>query len=125
MAPLLDLTPMVSDGEYIACIDILLGAPEIDALCVSVVPHAGLIHTTDEEIEAFEGNLARGIVETAARHNKPLVVSIPVSSGGDINYHRLGEVIEEGGVPVYLGAERAMVCLDRFVQQRLSKKLRG
>ena len=119
--PLLDMTPMSSDEDYIACTDTLLGAPEVDALCVSIVPHAGLIHTTDEEIGGFEKNIARGIVDTAARHHKPLVVSIPVSPGGNSNYNRLVEVLEKGGVPVYRSVERAMVCLDAFVQHHLAK----
>lgn len=120
--PLLDLTPMVSDEVFVSCIDILLGAPEVDALCVSIVPHAGLIHTTDEEIDSFKGNIAQGIVEVAARHEKPLVVSITVTSGADTNYNRLGEVMERGGVPTYLSAEQAMAYMNEFIRHRLIRE---
>ena len=119
---LLDLTPMVSDQLFLSCVDILLAAEEVESLCVSIVPHAGLIHTTDEEIDSFQGNIAQGLVEAAARYDKPLVVSITVTSGADTNYNRLGAVMERGGVPTYLSAEKAMTYLNEFIHHRLIRQ---
>lgn len=120
--PLLDLTPMVSDQIFAQCIDILLSAPEVDSLCVSIVPHAGLIHTTDDEIDSFKANIAHEVVLTASDHDKPLVVSITVTSGADTMYNRLGEVMERGGVPTYLSAEKAMNYLNEFIRYRFMRK---
>jgi len=120
--PLLDLTAMVSDEQFERCIDIMLSSPAVDALCISIVPQAQLLHTTDEEIEHYEKNIAARIVETVHKHNKPTVVSVNVVSGADAVYNRFGQVIDSGGVPTYLTAERAMVCLNAFIRYHLVKE---
>ena len=120
--PLLDLTAMVSDEQFERCIDIMLSSPTVDALCISIVPQAQLLHTTDEEIEHYEKNIAARIVETVHKHNKPTVVSVNVVSGADAVYNRFGQVIDSGGVPTYLTAERAMACLNAFIRYHLVKE---
>jgi len=120
--PLLDLTAMVSDDEFERCIDIMLASPRVDALCISIVPQAQVLHTTDSEIEHYEKNIAARIVETVHRYKKPVVVSVNVVSGADAVYNRFGQVMDSGGVPTYLTAERAMVCLNEFVRYRLVKE---
>jgi len=120
--PLLDLTAMVSDEQFERCIDIMLSSPAVDALCISIVPQAQLLHTTDEEIEHYEKNIAARIVETVHKHNKPTVVSVNVVSGADAVYNRFGQVMDSGGVPTYLTAERAMVCLNAFIRYHLVKE---
>jgi acyl-CoA synthetase (NDP forming) len=120
--PLLDLTPMVTDEQFEQCIDIMLSSPNVDALCISIVPQAQVIHTTDEEIEHYERNIASRIVETVHRHMKPVVVSVNVVSGADAVYNRFGQVMDSGGVPTYLTAERAMVCLNAFLRYKLIKE---
>ncbi|UCF98124.1 MAG: acetate--CoA ligase family protein [Spirochaetaceae bacterium] len=120
--PLLDLTAMVSDEEFECCIDIMLSSPAVDALCVSIVPQAQLLHTTDQEIEHYERNIAARIVETVHKHNKPTVVSVNVVSGADAVYNRFGQVMDAGGVPTYLTAERAMTCLNAFLRYHLIKE---
>jgi acyl-CoA synthetase (NDP forming) len=120
--PLLDLTAMVSDEQFERCIDVMLSSPTVDALCISIVPQAQLLHTTDEEIEHYEKNIAARIVETVHKHNKPTVVSVNVVSGADAVYNRFGQVMDSGGVPTYLTAERAMVCLNAFIRYHLVKE---
>ncbi len=120
--PLLDLTAMVSDEQFERCIDIMLGSPAVDALCISIVPQAQVLHTTDREIEHYERNIASRIVETVHRHRKPTVVSVNVVSGADAVYNRFGQVMDSGGVPTYLTAQRAMACLNEFVRYRLVKE---
>jgi 3-hydroxypropionyl-CoA synthetase (ADP-forming) len=120
--PLLDLTAMVSDDQFERCIDIMLSSPMVDALCISIVPQAQLLHTTDAEIEHFEKNIAARIVETVHKHNKPTVVSVNVVSGADAVYNRFGQVMDSGGVPTYLTAERAMTCLNAFIRYHLVKE---
>ena len=120
--PLLDLTPMVTDEQFEQCIDIMLSSGNVDALCISIVPQAQVIHTTDEEMEHYERNIASRIVETVHRHMKPVVVSVNVVSGADAVYNRFGQVMDSGGVPTYLTAERAMVCLNAFLRYKLIKE---
>jgi len=120
--PLLDLTAMVSDDEFERCIDIMLASPRVDALCISIVPQAQVLHTTDSEIEHYKKNIAARIVETVHRYKKPVVVSVNVVSGADAVYNRFGQVMDSGGVPTYLTAERAMVCLNAFVRYRLVRQ---
>jgi hypothetical protein len=61
-------------------------------------------------------------VDTVHRHKKPTVVSVNVVSGADAVYNRFGQVMDSGGVPTYLTAERAMACLNEFVRYRLVKE---
>jgi hypothetical protein len=49
---------------------------------------------------------------------------VNVVSGADAVYNRFGQVMDSGGVPTYLTAERAMVCLNEFVRYRLFKEKR-
>ncbi|MBN1835157.1 MAG: hypothetical protein JW820_04850, partial [Spirochaetales bacterium] len=87
-----------------------------------IVPQAQVLHTTDSEIEHYERNIAARIVETVHRYKKPVVVSVNVVSGADAVYNRFGQVMDSGGVPTYLTAEQAMVCLNEFVRYRLVKE---
>jgi 3-hydroxypropionyl-CoA synthetase (ADP-forming) len=122
--PLLDLTAMISDEQFERAIDVMLSSPRVDALCISILPQAQVLHTTDLEIEHYEKNIAARIVATVHKHKKPTVVSVNVVSGADAVYNRFGQVMDSGGVPTYLTAERAMVCLNEFIRYRLIKEKR-
>jgi 3-hydroxypropionyl-CoA synthetase (ADP-forming) len=112
--PLLDLTPMVGDKLFVESIETLLQSDTVDCLLVSIVPHAGFLHTTDEEIEAYPDHIAAGIVELNKKMDKPLIVSLTATSGLDSEYNRMGQILESGGVPVFLSAEQAMRNLGEF-----------
>ncbi len=122
--PLLDLTAMISDEQFERCIDVMLSSPRVDALCISILPQAQVLHTTDQEIQSYEKNIAARIVATVHKHKKPTVVSVNVVSGADAVYNRFGQVMDSGGVPTYLTAERAMICLNEFIRYRLIKEKR-
>lgn len=114
--PLLDLTPMVGDKLFVESIETLLQSNAVDCILVSIVPHAGFLHTTDEEIEAYPDHIAAGIVELNKKIDKPLIVSLTATSGLDSEYNRMGQILESGGVPVFLSAEQAMRNLEEFVR---------
>jgi 3-hydroxypropionyl-CoA synthetase (ADP-forming) len=116
--PLLDLTGMATDEMFEQCIDVLLGSDRVDALCISIVPQAMDIHTTDEEIDSYKENIAVRIVKMVWKHKKPAVVSVNVVSGADASYNRFGQVLDAGGVPTFFTAERAMTCLNEFIRYR-------
>ena len=116
--PLLDLTGMATDEMFEQCIDVLLGSDRVDALCISIVPQAMDIHTTDEEIDSYKENIAVRIVKMVWKHKKPAVVSVNVVSGADASYNRFGQVLDAGGIPTFFTAERAMTCLNEFIRYR-------
>lgn len=117
--PLLDLTPMVDDEVFVRSVDILLKSPEVDAVCVSIVPHAGLIHTTDDEVDSCSSNIGQLLADAASASDKPMVVSLTAAGGGDETFGRLIEVMESGGLPTYFSAEQAMSYLNEFIRYRL------
>ena len=116
--PLLDLTGMATDEMFEQCIDVLLGSDRVDALCISIVPQAADIHTTDEEIDSCRENIAARIVKMVRKHKKPAVVSVNVVSGADASYNRFGQVLNAGEVPTFFTAKRAMTCLNEFIRYR-------
>ena len=118
---LLDLTAMASDELFERCIEIFLRSKSTDALFISIVPQAQVIHTTDSEIDGYKMNVAARIVETVHRYKKPTVVSINVVSGADAVYNKIGQVLDRGRVPTFLTAERAMTCLNEFIKYRTTK----
>jgi acyl-CoA synthetase (NDP forming) len=120
--PLLDLTAMASDEMFERCVDILLASDRVDALCISIVPQAQVIHTTDEEIDNYKANVASQIVSTVQRWGKPTVVSVNVASGADATYNKFGQVMDSGGLPTFLTAERAMICLNEFIHYKLIRE---
>ena len=120
--PLLDLTPMVDDEVFVRSVDILLKADEVDAVCVSIVPHAGMIHTTDDEVESYSANIGHRLAEIAAASDKPTVVSLTAAGGGDETFGRLIKVMEEGGLPTYFSAEQAMNYLYEFIRYRIIRQ---
>ena len=119
--PLLDLTPMADDALYAECIRTLMQSDAVDALVVSIVPHSVLLHTTDDEIAHTEGNLASRIVQLVHELQKPTVVSVNVAFGAGAVYNRFGQILESGGVPTFLTANRAMLCLNAFIHYRLTR----
>jgi acyl-CoA synthetase (NDP forming) len=120
--PLLDLTPMADDETFAKSMEITLGSDSVDALLVSIVPHSALIHTTDSEIEKKKDNIAARIVSIVHQYKKPTVVSITVGSGADAIYSKLGETLDSGGVPTFLSAKGAMLCLNAFIRYWLLRQ---
>ena len=113
---------MVGDELYCQCIELMLQSPQIDALCISIVPYAKVIHTTDDEMEQYKKNIATRIVEIVRKYKKPVVVSVNVISSGDAVYNKFAQVMNSGGVPTFLTAERAMTCLNEFIRYKLVKE---
>ncbi len=119
---LLDLTPMAGDALYGDCIRAMLQCATVDALIISIVPHSILLHTTDDEIARTEDHLANRIVRLAHEFKKPIVVSVNVAFGAGAVYNRFGQILEAGGVPTFLTANRAMICLNAFVHYHLTRR---
>jgi acyl-CoA synthetase (NDP forming) len=120
--PLLDLTPMADDEIFARSVETVLQSSAVDALVISIVPQSALIHTTDEEIRTNPDNIATRIIRLVQRYKKPTLVSVNVVSRADAVYNELGRTLDSGGVPTYLTANRAMLCLNAFVGYRLMRQ---
>ncbi|WP_147820624.1 acetate--CoA ligase family protein [Salidesulfovibrio onnuriiensis] len=120
--PLLDLTPMADDNMYAQCIEIALASDSVDALVVSIVPHAMDLKTTDSEMESDPDNIAARIVQLAKKYRKPVAVSVCVTGGADADYNRFGQTLDQGGVPTFLNASRATQCLNEFIRYRMIRR---
>lgn len=120
--PLLDLTPMADDDMYAQCIEAALASNSVDALVVSIVPHAMELKTTDSEMESDPDNIAARIVRLARKYRKPMAVSVCVTGGADADYNRFGQTLDQGGVPTFLNASRATQCLNEFIRYRMIRR---
>lgn len=116
--PFLDLTPMADDALFERCIELTLADPAVDCLFVSIVPHTVMLHTRREEMSLDRENIAFRIIRQSQRSPKPLVVSVNAGT----MYSPFVEALEEGGVPTFATAERAMAALNRLVAYGLSRK---
>ncbi len=113
----LDLTPMADDAVYERCVELLLEDPGVDCLFISIVPHTVMLHTKDNEMAAEEENVAARIIRQGARADKPVVVSVNAGT----MYNVLSETLDEGGIPTFTTAERAMTALNRMVEYKLGR----
>ncbi len=116
--PFLDLTPMADDALFERCIELLLGDTGVDCLFISIVPHTVMLHTKHEEMEKDKENIAYRIIRQGRKSDKPIVVSINAGT----MYSVFAETVEEGGVPTYTTAERAMTALNRLVDYQLRRR---
>ena len=123
--PFLDLTPMADDRVFEQAIESMLQSEAVDLLLISVVPQSAVLLTSDKEMEMNEENLAARIIKLVHRYRKPAAVSINVVSGSDAVFNRLEKTLEAGGVPTFLTAYRAMVCLNAFVRYHLLRQTRA
>jgi acyl-CoA synthetase (NDP forming) len=115
--PFLDLTPMGDDALFERCIELLLEDPGVDSVFISIVPHTVMLHTKREEMERDKENVAYRIIRQSQKSDKPIVVSINAGT----MYNVFAETVEEGGVPTYTTAQRAMTALNRLVDFRLKE----
>lgn len=105
----LDVTPMTDDRLFADIVDTMLADPQVDCAFVAIVPHVETLKTT-EELCRDPDALGPLLVQVAAKHNKPLVLSVNAGS----RYQGLVRVLEEGGLPVYQDIRSAMRALDTF-----------
>ncbi|MDX9801831.1 MAG: acetate--CoA ligase family protein [Spirochaetia bacterium] len=120
--PLLDLTPMADDKAYIDAVKTLLESSSVDALLVSIIPQAGPLHTTNEEILSYEKNVASELVKIVKKFKKPVIASTGIESSSGGNFSMLNEILDAGGIPSFSSAEKAMKYLNAFIRYKLIKE---
>jgi acyl-CoA synthetase (NDP forming) len=115
-ASFLDVTPMTDDTLFGEIVETVLSDPGTDCAFVAIVPHVETLKTTDDVCRDPDA-LAQRLVAAAARHSKPVVVS--VNSGN--HYQGLVRALEEGGLPVFPDIRSAMRALETFCRYHLAK----
>jgi acyl-CoA synthetase (NDP forming) len=115
-SPFLDITPMADDRMYAEFVDAVIRDPGVDCVFVAVVPHAVSLKT-DPDTCYDPDALAQLLVEIAAEHQKPMVVSVNAGR----YYGNFVSLLEDGGLPVYPDIRSAIASLDTFVSDRLRR----
>jgi acyl-CoA synthetase (NDP forming) len=108
---------MADDALFEKCIELTVQDPGVDALFVSIVPHTVMLHTKREEMERDHENIAFRIIRQSRATDKPIVVSVNAGT----MYNVFVETLEEGNVPTFTTAERAMTALNRLVDYKLEQ----
>ena len=116
-SPFLDITPMADDRMYADFVEAVIRDPGVDCVFVAVVPHSVSLKTDPETCRDPDG-LASLLLNLAAQHDKPMVVSVNAGR----HYADFVSVLEEGGLPVYGDIRSAIASLDTFVSHRLGRK---
>jgi 3-hydroxypropionyl-CoA synthetase (ADP-forming) len=116
-SPFLDITPMADDAMYAQFVEAVIEDQAVDCVFVAIVPHAVSLKTVPETCRDPDG-LARRLVQIAARHEKPMVVSVNAGR----YYGDFVAALEEGGLPVYSDIRSAITSLDTFVSYNLGRQ---
>ena len=116
-SPFLDITPMADDRMYAEFVEAVISDPGVDCVFVAVVPHAVSLKTDPETCRDPDG-LASLLLTLAAKHEKPMVISVNAGR----YYADFVSLLEEGGLPVYADIRSAIFSLDTFVSYRLRRK---
>jgi acyl-CoA synthetase (NDP forming) len=118
----LDLTPMCADADYEQVVETLLKASEVDAVILGCVPLTPALQTLPASTEgtyqedmnrsdALAARLLRLWHSKEAWAQKPWVV---VVDAGPL-YDPFVNLLEQGGIPVFRSAERALNSITKLL----------
>ena len=116
----LDLTPMADDQTFYQCAKAVLEDEAIDGALISLVPLAPSLQTlqkglsADEDIHSPE-SIGQRLIKLSKSCKKPFVVSVDAGS----LYDPLVKMLEEGGIPTFRSADRAIGVLGRYINYKL------
>ena len=122
----IDLTPILADAGYAEVARAVLADPGVDLGLVGCVPLTGALQTLargEGHAEDVGGpdSLASRLVRLNAATRKPWVA---VVDGGPL-YDAMARVLEDGGVPTFRTADRALAMLARWWRGRAGARARG
>jgi len=120
-----DVTPMADDASFAALVDTVLADPGVDVMAAGIVPLTPAMQTLapgDGHAESVfdEASIARRLPEVASEHDTPLVAV--VDSGH--RFDAMVGVLENGGLPVFRSADRAVRVLTRWIDVTLKNSSR-
>ncbi|MCT4598558.1 MAG: acetate--CoA ligase family protein [Vallitalea sp.] len=107
---IIDVTPMTGDVLYAKYIETIIQDESVDAMFVSIVPHADELRTLPNACYEKD-SLANLLVNIVKKHNKPIVVSV---NAGKF-YREFISIMEERGIAVYGDIKSSVKALDTFV----------
>lgn len=107
---IIDVTPMTDDVLYARYIETIIQDDSVDAMFVSIVPHADELRTLPNACYEKD-SLANLLVNITKKYNKPIVVSV---NAGKF-YREFISIMEEGGIAVYGDIKSSVKALDTFV----------
>ncbi|MCD4750275.1 MAG: acetate--CoA ligase family protein [Thermoanaerobaculales bacterium] len=118
-----DITPMANDEAFVRLVSTILEDPNVDAAVIGIVPLTPALQTLPESEDHRENvldprSLCQLLPQVAAKSHKPVVV---VVDSGEI-FDPMVATIENGGLPVFRSADRAMKALCRWVEVKGRKK---
>lgn len=106
----LDLTPMAGDAAYDDIARAMCEDPQVDAVVLGCVPLTAALRTLPHDAATADGVAAR-LTRVVAASRKPCVAIVDAGPLFDTFARRL----EDGGVPVFRTADRALRALNRFL----------
>jgi acyl-CoA synthetase (NDP forming) len=114
----LDVTPILGDEGWEKALRALVDDAKVDAVVVGCVPLAGALQTLaagegHREDVASAGSVASRTIRVFESTGKPLVA---VVNGGPL-YDPMVRVLEEGGVPTFRSADRALRLLGIWAER--------
>jgi acyl-CoA synthetase (NDP forming) len=121
----IDLTPILGDEDYAAAVRAILEDPRVDVGLVGCVPLTPALTTLAagpghrEDLRREDGIVAR-LLRLRRETPKPWVM---VVDAGRL-YDPMAQALEDGGIPTFRSADRAMRLLGRYCQHRLEKVAR-
>ena len=122
----LDLTPMANDECYEAAARRILEDDRVDVGVIGCVPATPALNTLPassrhgEDI-GREGSLARRLLKLKDETTKPWIAVIDAGS----IYDPLACALQEGGIPTFRAADRALRLLNVFVAERFANIVRA
>jgi len=116
----LDVTPMANDGAFCAMMASILEDDNVDALVTGIVPLTPAMRTLEpgsahNESIFHPDSIAQILPQVVAEQRKPVIAII---DSGEL-FDPLAEAIEDGGIPVFRSADRAVRVLCRYIDTKL------
>jgi len=116
----LDLTPMADDHVYEMALSAIMRDPGVDFVVVGLVPFTTALKTLPEGVDPIdsveaEDSIARRLVKLAREYPGPMAAIV---DAGRL-YDPLARGLKRNGVLVFRSADRAVLSLGRYIQNRL------
>jgi acyl-CoA synthetase (NDP forming) len=107
---IIDVTPMTDDILYAKYIETIIQDDSVDAMFVSIVPHADDLRALPNACYD-DDSLANLLVKIVKKYNKPITVSV---NAGKF-YREFISIMEQGKIAVYSDIRSSVKALDTFV----------
>lgn len=122
----LDLTPMANDECYETAARRILDDDRVDVGVIGCVPATPALNTLPASPDhgedlARDGSLAQRLLKLKDETTKPWIAVI---DAGAI-YDPLARALQEGGIPTFRSADRALRLLNVFIAERLANLVRA